>query len=75
MTDELTPDEKPMEAPKSSTPPPATDKFPVDLFITDASHNVSVQGLLAHEPELRTAELSLPEWESKLQAYNKMRIA
>lgn len=70
MTD--TPTSPVQEKPVESKSDPV--KIPVDLFIADASHNVSVQGLLAHEPGLRTAELSLSEWESKLEAYNKTRI-
>lgn len=51
------------------------DKIPVDLFIKDASHNVSVQGMLADKAELRDALLSDAEWEAALTSYNKKRIA
>lgn len=73
MTDEATPVEKAPDAPKPLVA--QEDKFPVDLFIKDASHNVSVQGMLADKPELRTASLSDNEWESALDEYNKKRIA
>lgn len=62
------------EPPKSPAPAPAVDKVPVDLFIKDASQNVSVQGMLADKPELRTATLSYDEWEAALTAYNKTEI-
>lgn len=73
MTDETNLAEKTPEAPK----PPVDQgaKFPVDLFIKDASHNVSVQGMLADKPELRTANLSDSEWDTALAEYNKKRIA
>ena len=69
MTDEAI--EKAPEDPKS----PQEAKFPVDLFIKDASHNVSVQGMLADKPELRTVNLSDSEWKTALAEYNKKRIA
>lgn len=62
------------EPPKPTPAPPAVDKVPVDLFIKDASQNVSVQGMLADKPELRTAILSESEWETALTAYNKTEI-
>jgi hypothetical protein len=78
MSDESTPVEKAPESPKAAPPAPTQapveDKLPVDLFIKDASHNVSVQGMLADKPELRTATLSYDEWEAALTAYNKTEI-
>lgn len=64
----------PTPAAEPSKTPPLVDKIPVDLFIKDASQNVSVQGMLADNPELRTAVLSETEWEAALTAYNKKRI-
>jgi|HubBroStandDraft_5_1064220.scaffolds.fasta_scaffold134458_2 hypothetical protein len=75
MPEETTPaPEPPKPTTPSSTPAPVVDKVPVDLFIKDASQNVSVQGMLADKPELRTAILSYDEWEAALTAYNKTEI-
>jgi hypothetical protein len=75
MPDEPIPVERTPEPPKADpVPAPVEDRVPVDLFIKDASHNVSVQGMLADKPELRTAILSYDEWEAALTAYNKTEI-
>ena len=74
MPEETTPAPEPPKPTTPTPPSPVEDKVPVDLFIKDASQNVSVQGMLADKPELRTAVLSYDEWEAALTAYNKTEI-